>query len=151
MIDIHVDDIIIIHIVYPHSIFIIGTLKYFVGSGVDLCIKMIFLCTESYYRVATHKLSLVEYYRMLVLKRVEISLICSFHQLEYITILRLKLKEMSRLFDNSITYLISTFHYKGIGRDIEVSWHAGRVRIIDGVALHPKDYIFAIFVYPHTL
>ena len=151
MIDIHIYDVVIIHIVHPHSIFIIGTLEHLIGCRIDLCIKMILLCSKSHDGVFPNQLSLIEHHGLLMLERTEIGLVIGLHQPEHISILSLELEEMSGLFHDSIANITGATYHQGVCRHIKIGRHTGRVWIINSVALHPKDHILVILVNPHAL
>ena len=82
----------------------------------------------------------------------QIRRIISLDEFHDIAIQHLELEDMGSLLDNRIFGRIGPLHYQRIASNIEIYRLAGRIRIIDGVALHTKDNIILIIaIQPDAL
>ena len=105
-----------------------------------------------HYRISLDERILVENHRLLMQELLQIRSIVGLDEFHDIAIQHLKLEDMGSLLDNRIFSRIGTLHHQRIASNIEIYRLAGRIRIVDGVALHTKDNIILIIaIQPDAL
>ena len=110
------------------------------------------LLARIHHRITLHQLILIQRHRLCMLELLQIHRVGSLDELHHIPIGYLELKDVCRLLHNRIFRSIRTLHHQRIANDAEINRAAGRIGIIDGIALHAKgNIILVVAVNPDTL